>query len=65
MILRHGKMQVEFKGELMGMREMRKHVAWYTSGYHGSAAIRRKVNEVETYSDLERLCEDARKQFSL
>lgn len=65
MILRHGKMQVEFKGDLMGMREMRKHVAWYTSGYHGSATIRRKVNEVETYSDLERLCEDARKQFSL
>lgn len=29
MIRRHGRMQVEYKGEIMGMREMRKHVAWY------------------------------------
>ena len=61
MILRHGRMQVEFKGELMGMREMRKHVAWYTAGYKNSASIRRKVNEVETYDQLVKLCDDARK----
>ena len=57
MILRHAEMQVEFKGELMGMREMRKHVAWYTSGYKNSASIRRSVNEVETYEELEKLLE--------
>ena len=61
MILRHGKMQMEFKGELMGMREMRKHVAWYTAGYKNSASIRRRVNEVETYEQLVKLCDDARK----
>ena len=61
MILRHGRMQVEFKGELMGMREMRKHVAWYTAGYKNSASIRRRVNEVETYDQLVKLCDDARK----
>lgn len=60
MILRHGKMQTEFKGELMGMREMRKHVAWYTAGYQHSAAIRRQVNEVENYKQLQRLCEHAK-----
>jgi nifR3 family TIM-barrel protein len=55
MILRHGSMLMEFKGEYMAMREMRKHVAWYTAGYPGSAALRRRVNEIETYHDLEKL----------
>lgn len=59
MILRHGKMLMDFKGERMGMREMRKHVAWYTAGYKNSAAIRRKVNQIETYGELQRLCEEA------
>lgn len=59
MILRHGKLQMEFKGEQMGMREMRKHVAWYTAGYSHSAAIRREVNQVETYDQLEALCDKA------
>lgn len=59
MILRHGRLQMEFKGELMGMREMRKHVAWYTAGYQHSAAIRREVNQVETYAQLEALCDKA------
>lgn len=59
MILRHGRLQMEYKGELMGMREMRKHVAWYTTGYAHSAQIRREVNQVETYEGLERLCEKA------
>ena len=59
MILRHGRMQMEFKGECMGMREMRKHVAWYTAGYPHSASIRRRVNEVETYEQLEKLCRQA------
>ena len=50
---------MEFKGECMGMREMRKHVAWYTAGYPHSASIRRRVNEVETYEQLEKLCRQA------
>lgn len=59
MILRHGKMMIAFKGELMGMREMRKHVAWYTAGYKHSARIRNQVNQVETYEQLEALCDKA------
>jgi nifR3 family TIM-barrel protein len=59
MILRHGRMQMEFKGEKIGMREMRKHTAWYTAGYPHSADIRRRVNEVETYAQLEKLCHEA------
>lgn len=55
MILRHARAQIAFKGELMGMREMRKHAAWYTSGYKNSAKLRGKINEVETYEQLEKL----------
>ena len=54
-ILRHAVMQVELNGELAGMREMRKHVAWYTAGLPHSAALRGKVNEIEKISDLEQL----------
>lgn len=57
MILRHAGMLVEYKGEWMGMREMRKHVAWYTAGYKNSASLRRQVNEIESYEGLERLLE--------
>ena len=55
MMLRHAKMQMECKGEYTGIREMRKHVAWYTAGYPNSARLRAKVNEVETYEELEAL----------
>lgn len=55
MLLRHAKSQIAFKGELTGMREMRKHAAWYTSGYKHSAALRRQINAVETYAQLEEL----------
>lgn len=53
MILRHARMITEYKGDYVGMREMRKHVAWYTSGYPGSAKIRGRINEIETIKDLE------------
>ena len=52
MMLRHARMQLEYKGEYTGIREMRKHVAWYTAGYPNSAKLRAKINEVETYEEL-------------
>ena len=55
MILRHARMQVEYKGEYTGIREMRKHVAWYTQGLPHSSSLRREVNQVETYDQLEDL----------
>lgn len=54
-LLRHARAQIEFKGETVGIREMRKHAAWYTSGYQNSAKLRGKINEVETYEQLETL----------
>lgn len=55
MILSHAKLQLEEKGDYIGIREMRKHVAWYTAGYPYSAQLRNKVNMVETYQELEKL----------
>ena len=55
MMLRHARMQLEFKGEYLGIREMRKHTAWYTKGMTGSARLRDMVNQVETYEELEAL----------
>lgn len=52
MILRHGRLQTEFRGEKTAMREMRKHVAWYTAGYPNSAALRNDINLVESLSEL-------------
>lgn len=60
MILRHARLQVESKGMQTGMREMRKHVAWYTSGLPHSARLRSKVNEVNTLAELEELLEELR-----
>lgn len=57
-ILRHGKLQTEYKGEEIAMREMRKHVAWYTAGYPHSAALRNEINLVETMEELIRLLDE-------
>lgn len=55
MILRHARMQADWKGEKRGIMEMRTHVAWYTAGYPHSASLRRQMNQIETYAELEEL----------
>ena len=55
MVMRHARLQVEIKGEYTGMREIRKHAAWYTAGYRNSSKLRGKINEVETIQQLEEL----------
>lgn len=55
MMLRHARMQLEFKGEYLGIREMRKHVAWYVKGMKGAAKFRAQINQVESYEELEEL----------
>ena len=52
MIVRHAALQLKYKGEYTGIREMRKHVSWYTTGFPGSARLRAAVNEVETMEQL-------------
>lgn len=54
-MLRHASLQLEYKGEYLGIREMRKHVAWYVKGLHGAAKLRETINKVQTYEELENI----------
>lgn len=57
MILRHAHMLLDYKGGYTGIREIRKHAAWYTAGYPGSSKLREAVNRVEELEDLRSLLE--------
>lgn len=59
MILRHCELQLRYKGEYTGIREMRKHVAWYTAGYPHSAKLRGRINEIESMDALKALLEES------
>lgn len=58
MILRHSELQLKYKGENVGMREMRKHLAWYTAGCSHASILRGRVNEINTFADLKCLVEE-------
>ena len=58
MMLRHARLQMEYKGEYIGIREMRKHVSWYTTGLPNSAKLRGEINAVESYEELVELLEE-------
>lgn len=51
-ILRHARLQLETKGEYTAVREMRKHLAWYTVGMPHSARFRQTINAMETMEEL-------------
>ena len=57
-ILRHGAMQLEYKGEYIGIREMRKHLSWYVKGVEGAAHLRKRINELETFEELNALVDE-------
>ena len=57
MILRHARLQLAVKGEYTGVREMRKHLSWYTAGMPNSAKLRGQVNLAETFEEIEHLVE--------
>ncbi len=53
--LRHTRMLIEYKGEYIGVREMRKHISWYMKGIKGAAELREKVNRTNSYNEIEQL----------
>ena len=55
MIRRHAKLQQQYKGEYIGIREMRKHLTWYLTGFPNSAKMRGHVNELTSFLQLEEL----------
>ncbi len=52
LVRRHAALQLQYKGEYTAVREMRKHLAWYTAGYPHSARFRRTINTMETMEEL-------------
>ena len=52
MVLRHAELLQETKGEYTAVREMRKHLAWYTAGMPHSARFRGMINSLETMKAL-------------
>ena len=58
MIIRHCRMVIDYKGEYTGIREMRKHISWYISGFPGAAKFRSRINQIETADDLELILEE-------
>ena len=57
-LLRHIRLACDYKGEKIGMREARKHAAWYFKGEYGSADFRRRAGQLCTYADLQQLAEE-------
>lgn len=53
-IYRHVALQKFYKGEHTAVREMRKHLSWYTAGMPHSAVFRQQINSVETMEELYR-----------
>ncbi len=60
MIQRHSQMLVEYKGEHIAMREMRKHIAWYTKGLRNATKIRGGINHIESLEDIQKVLEELR-----
>lgn len=56
MLLRHARLLVADKGDYIGIREMRRHAAWYTKGIPGAARLRENLSQIETMEELEDLC---------
>ncbi|WP_022762248.1 tRNA dihydrouridine synthase DusB [Butyrivibrio sp. AD3002] len=56
MVIRHADLQLKYKGEYIGIREMRKHVSWYTTGLPGSAKFRALINTMEDMDSLKAAC---------
>ena len=63
MMRAHGKLMLEVKGEYIGIREMRKHVAWYLSGKKGAAALRKEACGLESFDEYERFLERIENTF--
>ncbi len=54
-MVKHIHMICEYKGERIGIREARKHAAWYTKGIRGAAEYRRQLGQLESLTALEEI----------
>ena len=57
LLLRHLDMLIQYKGDYIGAREMRKHATWYTKGMTGGGELRDAFNRAETREDFQIIVE--------
>ena len=53
--LDHARRLIAHKGDYIGLREMRKHMAWYLKGLRGSAQVRVRLNTAQSLGEMEDL----------
>ena len=56
-MIRHIETLCKYKGDYIGMREARKHAAWYIKGIRGAAALRQEIGSIEILDDLKAIAE--------
>ncbi|MBF0713554.1 tRNA dihydrouridine synthase DusB [Gemella sp. GH3] len=56
--LLHLRRLMEIKPERVAVHEMRKHAAYYMKGIKGGAKVKAKLNELNTYVEMEKLLND-------
>jgi nifR3 family TIM-barrel protein len=52
MAIRHTNMMVEYKGENIGVKEMRKHIAWYIKGLKNATSVKNMINTINSKEEL-------------
>ena len=57
-IMKHAGLSIQYKGEYTAVREMRKHISWYSAGYPNSSKLRARMNEMETMQDILAITEE-------
>ena len=62
-MLRHARLQIEFKGDYIGIREMRKHFAWYLRGVPHSGFYKEQISNISAFSDIERLAKEIKRDL--
>lgn len=53
--IEHAKMILQYKGDYIGIRQMRSHLAWYIKGLSRAAEMRGKINKIDDYEELKRV----------
>lgn len=65
MIRRHASLMKEEKGEYIGIREMRKHMAWYLAGFPNAAALRKRACSLESFEEIDELLDEVQEERKL
>ena len=53
--IKHLDMMCEIKGEVVGVKEMRKHIAWYIKGMKNSNEVKNKINTISDQREMKNI----------